>query len=121
MAKTESASIQMADLLEEFSEEVQKAVDDSGKTVAKECASKLRNTSPKRKGDYAKSWRSKKDGDGYVVYNAKHYQLTHLLENGHVVRNKYGTYGRVSGVKHIEPVEQWAIDEFQVRISRGLE
>lgn len=120
MAKTQSVTAQMADLLDEYSEKVQKVVDKAGEQTAKDCAAKLRNTSPKRTGKYAKSWTSKKEGGGYVVYNKKHYQLTHLLENGHVIRNKYGTYGRAPAIKHIEPVEKSGIDEFQVRISEGL-
>ena len=120
MAKTMSVAAQGADLLDEFNEEFQKKVEEAGETTAKECAAKLRNTSPRRSGNYAKSWRYKKEGNGYIVYNAKHYQLTHLLENGHVVRNKYGTYGRVSGIKHIEPVEQFGINEFQIRITKGM-
>lgn len=117
---TSSVSVQMANLLDEYSEEVQKVVEEAGKEAAKECAAQLRSTSPKRKGDYAASWRYKKNGKSYVVYNAKHYQLTHLLENGHIIRNKYGTYGRAPAIKHIKPVEQSGISDFEMRISRGL-
>jgi hypothetical protein len=37
--------------------------------------------------------------------------LTHLLENGHIVRNQYGTYGRVNGDGHIKDAEQNAVEE----------
>jgi len=55
-----------------------------------------------------------------VVHNTKHYQLTHLLENGHVVRNKKGTYGRAPAIKHIAPVEEWANNELPNEIERSL-
>lgn len=117
---------QMANILSEYSAEVRDATNNSMDKVSKEAASKLRNTSPKRTGDYAKSWRVKKkriwNGINEVtVYNKDHYQLTHLLENGHVVRNKKGTYGRAPAIKHIAPVEQWAKDEVVAKIEKELE
>lgn len=123
MAKDETVSAQMAEILGIYSDEVRKVVEQSGKEVAKECVEELRNTLPKapRGGEYAKSWTSKKQGSGYVVYNKDHYRLTHLLENGHSVANQYGKTGkRVAARKHIQPVEQKAIEEYQVKISRRL-
>lgn len=94
--------------------------------VAKEAANKLKNSSPKKTGKYAKSWRVRTDrGSGGIdtvtVHNKDHYQLTHLLENGHVVKNKKGTYGRTSPQKHIGPVNDWACDELPREIERELE
>lgn len=47
-----------------------------------------------------------------------------MLENGHAVANQYGNYGhpngRVKGIKHIKPVEQWANAELQAEIERNL-
>lgn len=79
--------------------------------TAKETVRQLKNTSPKDSGEYAKSWRSKRDNTlkgkwafSMVVYNKDHYQLTHLLEHGHA---KVGG-GRVAGIEHIEPAERLA-------------
>jgi hypothetical protein len=55
-----------------------------------------------------------------VVYNRTMPGLTHLLENGHVIRNKKGDYGRTSGKKHIKPVEEWAVDELPRRIMEDI-
>lgn len=81
------------------------------KETAKETVRQLKNTSPKDSGEYAKSWRSKRDNTlkgkwafSMVVYNKDHYQLTHLLEHGHA---KVGG-GRVAGIEHIEPAERLA-------------
>lgn len=122
MADTSSVEVQMQKLLEQVDKDIQKAMDESMKQVAKESVSKLKSSSPRKTGKYARGWTTKQiDKNGIVVHNSKHYQLTHLLENGHVIRNKYGTYGRTSGIKHIQPVEQWASDELPLRIMEKIE
>ena len=61
----------------------------------------------KGKGDYAKSWtyeikKVKGDYEG-VVLNKDYYRLTHLLENGHLIKNGVGTYGYTSPKPHTKP------------------
>lgn len=122
MAKTGSVEIQMAEILNEYSEHVKEVAEKAAEEAAKAAVKELKNTSPKRPGhgEYARSWTAKRDGNSWIVHNSKHYQLTHLLENGHVIRNQYGEYGRAPAIKHIEPVEQSAIQDFENRIERGL-
>ena len=125
MSKTGSVAIQMQQILDEYSVEVKRATNNSMDVVAKQAVSKLKNTSPKKTGAYAKSWGIQRErGTGgintVIVRNKKHYQLTHLLENGHIVRNKKGTYGRFNGIKHIAPVEEWAQSELPAEIEREL-
>lgn len=117
-----SPSVQMKKLLDEYSKEVQDALDDSIKEVSKEAVSKLKNTSPRRPGGgrYARGWGVKEEKNGAVVYNKTNWQLTHLLENGHVIRNKKGTYGRAPAYPHIKPVEEWASNELPLDIERRL-
>lgn len=125
MAKTESVALQMADILEGVSKNVKDVLETDSMQVAKETVSMLRNTSPKgppHKRRYAEGWKVSKKGRGdLVVHNATNYQLTHLLENGHVVRNKKGTYGRTHPIKHIEPAEEWASEELPRRILEDIE
>ena len=125
MSKTGSVAVQMENILEDYSKEVKKATDDSIENVTKESVQKLRNTSPKKSGDYAKGWTKKKiknrNGISEVIVHNKLYQLTHLLENGHVIRNAKGEYGRYNGVKHIAPVEEWAQSELPAEIERELD
>ena len=49
----------MRDILQDYSVEVAKAAEEAVTEVSKEATKKLRQTSPKRKGRYAKGWTSK--------------------------------------------------------------
>ena len=65
-------------------ENVKAAVD----ATAKEAVKTTKDRSPVRTGAYKKTWTSKVTDNhavfyGRTVHNSKHYQLTHLLENGH--------------------------------------
>ena len=122
MARTKSVSIQMSEILDAFDEKVNDVLEKSADTVSRDSVEKLRNTSPRKSGAYASGWTATKESKKeIVVHNATHYQLTHLLENGHVIRNKKGTYGRAPAHKHIRPVETWANREFQRLIKEGIE
>lgn len=121
MANGISVSAQMNDILIEYNEEVREAVDKSAKDAAELCMKTLKSTSPKRPkhGEYARSWTVKVEESSngvsdYITYNKRHYQLTHLLENGHVIRNKKGTYGRTHPIKHIAPAADAAIQRFDL-------
>ena len=121
MAKTESVTAQMTELLDEVNKDIERSAKTNIQTVAKESVQKLKNTSPVKTGSYAKGWGVKRMGDmDVVVHNRTDYQLTHLLENGHVIRNKKGTYGRAPAHKHIKPVEEWAIEELPRRIIEDI-
>lgn len=117
-----SAAIQQ--MLEEYQEDVEVKTDEILNKASKSCAKQLKSSSPvgkgPHKGRYAKGWTVKKDrslkgiskiGD-YTVHNKTDWQLTHLLENGHVIKNQYGSYsGRVPASPHIKDAEQTAIRE----------
>ena len=121
MAKTGSVTAQMTELLDEVNKDIERSAKTNIQTVAKESVQKLKNTSPAKSGSYAKGWGVKRQGDmDVIVHNRTDYQLTHLLENGHVIRNKKGTYGRTHGIKHIKPVEEWAVDELPRRIIEDI-
>ncbi len=125
MANTESVAIQLADILDGVSKDVKGVYETDSMKVAKETVQKLKNTSPKgspHKRKCAEGWKvSKRDRGDLVVHNATNYQLTHLLENGHVIKNKKGTYGRTHGIKHIAPAEEWAAGELPRRIMEDLD
>ena len=122
----ETVSVQMKEIIDEYNDRVRNATRVAIQRVGRETVKKLKNTSPKKTGSYASGWRVKKliaknDVTDVIVHNATDYQLTHLLENGHVVRNKKGTYGRAPAHKHIAPVEEWANNELPLEIERELQ
>lgn len=108
-------SLQIANLLSQYTQEVQEIVETAADEVTKEAVTTLKATSPKRKGKYAKSWVRKKTDNSYVIHN-KRYYLTHLLENGHVKRGG----GRVTGIKHIDPVEQQSVEAFEQKVREQI-
>ena len=108
-----SFSVQMADILKEIRANVDESIDEALKKVPKRASAKLKSVSPKGSGKYAKGWRTKRiDDKTVVVYNAALPGFTHLLENGHVIKNAKGEYGRAPAHKHIAPVEEEAIENF---------
>ena len=106
------------EILTEYENELSEGVAVSSQMVGKEVVKQLKSTSPKRPkgGEYAKSWKMQfqegRLGSKVIVYNDEHYQLTHLLENGHA--NVDG--GRTPGKPHIKPAEQKAIEAFEKEI-----
>jgi hypothetical protein len=96
------------------------------KKVAQEGRKKLIEASPRgtgsRKGHYADGWtvsavKTGTDKFEFVVHNKKKPGLTHLLENGHVLRQG----GRAEAIVHIQPVEEWCNEEFERRVKERLE
>lgn len=121
----ESLTVQLDRIFDEYSKEVVDAANNSINKISKEAVQKLRNSSPKKTGSYSRGWGTKTEGGiggirTVIVHNRTDYQLTHLLEKGHVVRNKKGTYGRAPAHPHIKPVEQWANSELPAEIERSL-
>jgi HK97 gp10 family phage protein len=107
--------------LDEYSkvidEDMRKAVSKAGQTVRKEISA----NAPKRHGDYAKSWSTKKTRQTsrsfeVTVYSRNRYQLAHLLEHGHAKRNG----GRTRAQVHIAPAEQNGIRQLEEDIKRSI-
>ncbi|WP_078434233.1 hypothetical protein [Metabacillus halosaccharovorans] len=119
MAKSKgigSLSREIAQALSEYTSEIEEGLEKSKVEVAKGTVKNLKITSPEQTGDYAKGWARKKIGTAQVVYNRTDYQLTHLLENGHV--NRDGS--RTQSTPHIAPAEDKAIDEFMKKVEKVI-
>ena len=108
------------DLLETYSKEVDEVVQESLPKVGKEAVKELKQTSPKRTGDYAAGWTQKVEkerlGTKLTVYNKTRYQLTHLLEKGHAKVNG----GFVPGKPHIKPAADKAEKKAMDLIKEGI-
>jgi len=109
--------------LAEYSQDVVEKVNVSSERIGKEAVKRLKQTSPKKTGKYAKSWTmttEKAIGQPHTrIIHAKapHYRLTHLLEYGHA---KVGG-GRVEGKPHIRPAEEMVIKEFVAEVEEAIE
>lgn len=95
------------------------------KYCVQDAVKKLKETSPKDSGDYAKNWSYKTRkvmyNNVYTIYNkAPTYRLTHLLENGHriVVNGQY--VGDADAQPHIGDVEGWLENEIISRLAEQL-
>ena len=113
---TKNNLIDISNILDEYSKEVQDGITKAAEDIAKKGANELKTKSPKRTGKYSKGWKvEKKKGNGFVhttIYNSTDWQLTHLLEKPHLLRN-----GKKSKpIVHIEPVEEKCIKEFQKEV-----
>ena len=116
--------IDINDILNEYSNDIQEGITEVAIKVAENGKNKLKVTSPKKTGSYRKGWRvDKRSGKGYVhatIYNATDWQLTHLLEKPHVIKNQYGTWGTSKPQVHIEPVENECIQAFQKEVEQVI-
>lgn len=122
-------AVELTKQLATYTQEVQEAVANSVTALAKEGRAKVKSNSPKRTGEYAKGWavsnENKKGRQTVRIYNKTNYQLTHLLENGHVVRNGTGRIGAgkktsVAGKPHIAPVNDWIQQEVVSAIEEAI-
>ena len=108
--------------LAEYSQDVVEKVNISSEKVGKATVKRLKETSPKRTGKYAKSWAVKTEPEfgqphkRIIHVRAPHYRLTHLLEHGHAKRGG----GRVSGRPHIRPAEEQVIKDFMQEVEEAI-
>ena len=103
--------------LKAYSQDVTDGLKKAVRQVSKETAEELQATSPRRTGEYADDWISTVEYEDRsdiraVVRNRGHYQLTHLLEDGHAKVNG----GRVDGISHIGPAEEKAAKKLEGRV-----
>lgn len=106
--------------VKEYTEDVSVAIAKEVDATAAAMVEDLKKDSPKKTGDYAKGWTSKKtktdEGYGKVIYNKDKPGLTHLLEFGHSINGGKG--GRVEAIPHIRPVYDRHVGKFDERIKK---
>ena len=109
--------------LSEYSQELTEKLNDAYKELAESGVKTLETTRPyhDRTGKYAKGFTvsqrknavSAAGAESYTIHNKKHYQITHLLEHGHLTRNG----GRTGTFKHWET----ALDTVNREAERAVE
>lgn len=127
MIKVESMNKEINKLLEQYQTQVNDAVDDVINDVSGDCVSELKQTSPKNTGQYSRLWRYKIVENRFgkyksVIYNYQ-YQLTHLLEKGHMRVTKTGEVLKpgARAKVHIAPAEEHAIQDYETNLRKVID
>ena len=113
--------------LREYVDVTEEACTKGVREVANRCVSELHSAHPSGSGkygswdEYNSSWvKTRQNGNKgtytEVVHNQKHYQLAHLLENGHVLRGG----GRAKAFPHIAPVAEKAEEQLLSTIKKHI-
>lgn len=106
--------------------EYKKITADKLKKEVRKTGNKIKNeiqkNAPIKSGAYKKSWKVKTLNErvnslNLVVHSSNRYQLSHLLEFGHALRNG----GRSKAKPHIKEEEELGIKEFEENIKRIIE
>lgn len=107
-------------ILTKYTKEITEGVRAAALQAGEGAVGELRTTSPRKTGKYSKSWKIKvEEGYGTIhvtVHNARHYRLTHLLENGHA--NRDGSMTR--GQSHIKPAEEKVKEEYRKAVEEAI-
>lgn len=113
-------------ILKEYNENLQENIDEISKKFAQKGARTVKQNAavfkPTRsKKRYANGWTSQTTKPNRlrvesVIYNRTVPGLTHLLENGHALRQG----GRTQGVEHIAPVEEMLVAEFEREVKSKI-
>jgi len=109
------------DGLREYSELADTAMKKAVRKTATSVRKEISENAPKRTGDYAKSWATKRVTENshslqITVHSKNRYQLAHLIEKGHAKRNG----GRVAAIPHIAPAEENGADLLESLITKEL-
>lgn len=102
--------------LKAYAYDVAEDIDIAKNEVSKEFKTNVTKDSPEETGSYQKGWRIKKFKKSNIIYNKTDYQLTHLLEHGHIKING----GRTNEKIHIRPNEEKAVKNFLKRVEKAV-
>lgn len=112
---------ELSNILKDYTKNLAGNVDNAALKITKETVKDIQDNARSqgltRRPRYIKGWTYKKVGTSFIVHNKTDYQLTHLLEKGHVKRGG----GRVRAYTHIRPAELSAIKEFEQAIRKAAE
>ena len=107
--------------LSEYAELTDKAMKKAVRKTATAVKNEIAANAPEKTGRYKKSWATKKVKENshtleMTVHSKDRYQLTHLLEKGHALRNG----GRARAFPHIAPAEEHGAEMLEDLIRKEL-
>ena len=110
------------DCLEDYSKVLTDGLKKSVKDAAKTVKDEISANAPRLTGKYAASWTTKVTKQStyemeVTVHSKNRYQIAHLLENGHAMRNG----GRVAARVHIAPAEEKGIEQLEKEVERMIQ
>lgn len=127
--KVDQLSKAINEAMNEFVNFTEEAVDKGVSETAKEAVKELQNAHPSGSGQYGswdksynKGWKvmqtktDKRYHKKATIHNATDYQLTHLLEKGHALKNG----GRTRAFPHIAPVAEKCEDQLVKNIKKWI-
>ena len=108
--------------LQEYADLATEDMKEAVKKTAKSVKESIQAGAPVKSGAYKKSWATKatsesSDSIQMTVYSKNRYQLAHLLEKGHALRNG----GRARAFPHIAPAEEEGEELLTELIQKALE
>ena len=124
--KPENLQKEIMDYLNDYVEDITEDVKETTDEITNEAVKEIKEKSPRghgnRKNPYWKGWTKqagKLNRGRYTVkiHNKTNYQLTHLLEFGHITRD--GTK-RTKAQPHIRPVEEKYANEYETKLTTAI-
>lgn len=112
---------QISSILKESEAAIRAAEKDAAKKTANDVVKKLKSSSPRRKGGYAKGWKVTYQDGTYIVHNSRFPGYTQLLEKGHDVVVNGKKVGHANGIPHIKPAEEAGVENFLYRTKEEIE
>lgn len=118
---------QMKDILTDYTDDVMKTVINVLAEVAQDAAKELHTAGDfkNRTGRYRKGWKADQEVHrtftSNVVYNRTDYQLTHLLEYGHIIRGGKRRKDMTTAFAHVSVVNEHAQEEAIRKITEAIE
>jgi hypothetical protein len=107
MTSIDDMAAEIMEGLSEYAELADTAMKKAVRKTATAVKNEISANAPVKSGRYKRSWTAKKTKENshtleMTVHSKDRYQIAHLLENGHALRNG----GRVEGIPHIAPAEE---------------
>ncbi len=120
MTKIEGVAKEIMKQLAYYAHDVKEKVEDAKNETAQQIKKEITKDSPEKRPSYKKGWRIKRTSKRLIVHNKTDYQLTHLLEYGHILKNRGRNVGETGVHPHIRPAEQRGIKDYLKKIKKAV-